>query len=166
MESILNCRPILTSTKSSETQVITPKMLLSPYLSNEEYENWLVMALDPLVAVPHNAQLIVNNNKEVNKQLQSSLLSYLQSEGIRYSTVMGDKSKPDMHNLKPMVEDIVLFNTSDNTIRFAMIVEILPKNQVMVKQLHNRVLTTVKKHVRNLRLLFRRSEWSKGGIPI
>ena len=168
VESILNCRPILTSTKSSETQVITPKMLLSPYLSSEEYENWLVMALDPLVAVPHNAQLIVHNNNAVNKQLQCSLLSYLQSEGIRYSTVMGNKSKPDMYNLRPMVEDIVLFNTSDKTIRFAMIVEICKdyKNQVIVKVLHNKILTTVKKHVRNLRLLFRRSEWTSGGIPI
>ena len=62
----------------------------------------------------------------------------------------------------------MLFNTSDKSIRFAMIIEICKdyKNQVMVKVLHNKVLTTVRKHVRNLRLLFRRSEWGKGGIPI
>ena len=107
----------------------------------------MVMALDPLVAVPHNAQLIVHNNNAVNKQLQSSLLSYLQSEGIRYSIVMGDKSKPDMHNLKPMLEDIVLFNMSDGTIRFAMIIEILPKNMVVVKQLHNKLVTLSLIHI-------------------
>ena len=166
IESILNSRPILMHTKSAEAMVITPKMLISPFLSVDKYQDWLIDALDPLVAISHNAQILRPNNNAANAQLQSDLLCYLQQEGLRYQIVEGDNSKPDRLALKPEKDDIVIFKNSEKQLRFGVIIQILPKNMVEIRQVHNRVIVTTIKHIRNLKLLFRKSEWGKGGIPI
>ena len=125
VESILNSRPILMHTKSAETMVLTPKMLVSPFLSGDQYQEWLIDALDPLVALPHNAQLLRHNNNATNLQLQSDLLSYLQQQGLRYQVVQGDNSKPDRQGLKPEEGDVVIFRNSDKQLKFGIIIEIL-----------------------------------------
>ena len=166
VESILNARPIFSTTKSAQVQILTPKLLLSPYLSSSQYEAWLVDSLDPLVALASNAQLIKSNNNAVNSQLQESLLSYLQHEGLRYAVVQGGDSKPDLHGLKPMPDDVCFSKNSEGQIKFCIILEVKPQNMVIVKMLHNKIVTIVTKHIRNLKLLYRRSEWGEGGIPI
>ena len=164
VESVLNSRPILMHTKSAEAMVLTPKMLISPFLSGDQYQEWLIDALDPLVALPHTAQLLRPNNNAVNLQLQSNLLSYLQQEGLRYQVVQGDNSKPDRQGLKPEKGDVVIFRNSDKQLKFGIIIEILPKNMVKTKQTHNKVIVIATKHIRNLKLLCQNQSGVKGGF--
>ena len=165
VESIMNSRPILLSHKSSDIQLLCPKMLLSPFLNSEQLKSWIMDALDPLTALPNTASLIVKNHSAVQDALQSALLDYLQKEGIKYPTRQGDNSKNDIQNLTPLVDDIIIYQTSEKRCRFGVIVEILPKNMVIIRTTRNGVIENVSKHLRLLKLLYRSSEWLKNGIP-
>ena len=50
-----------------------------------------------------------------------------------YDIHQGDDSKPNSHNLSPMLDDIVIFQTSDKKRKFGLIIEILQKNMIKVK---------------------------------
>ena len=77
----------------------------------------------------------------------------------------GDNSKPNFHNLTPMLDDIVIFQTSDKKRKFGVIVEILEKNMIRVKTTLHGVVQNVEKHIRLLVLIYRKSEWHADGIP-
>jgi hypothetical protein len=162
---IMNSRPILLSHKSSDIQLLCPKMLLSPYLNSEQLRNWIWDVLDPLTALPNTASLIVKNHAAVQDALQSALLDYLQKEGVKYPTRQGDNSKNDIQHLTPLVDDIIIYQTSEKRCRFGVIVQILPNNMVIVRTSRNSVLENLSKHLRLLKLIFRKSEWLENGIP-
>ena len=86
----------------------------------------------------------------------------------------GDNSKPNFHNLTPMLDDIVIFQTSDKKRKFGVIVELLDcslwfelleKNMTRVKTTLHGVVQNVEKHIRLLVLIYRKSEWHADGIP-
>ena len=106
--------------------------------------------LSPLTALSNVASLVAKHHSAVQSALQSQLLDYLQNEGIRYDIRQGDKSKPNLHNLVPMIEDIVIYQTSDHKKRFGVIVEIKEKNIVRIKTTHHGVVQDVDKHIRLL----------------
>ena len=140
-------------------------MLLSPYLTSEQLESWILDVLSPLTALNSVASLVAKNHSAVQNALQSHLLDYLQSEGIRYDIRQGDNSKPNFHNLTPMLDDIIIFQTSDKKRKFGVIVEILEKNKIRVKTTLHGVVQNVEKHIRLLVLIYRKSEWHADGIP-
>ena len=113
VESVMNARPILISHKDSGVQVITPKMILSPYLTPAQLQSWVLDTLEPLTALNTLASLVQKNHQAVLSALQVHLLDYLQVQGIKYQTREGDKSKPDLHSLHPEVGDIVLYSIQD-----------------------------------------------------
>ena len=77
----------------------------------------------------------------------------------------GDNSKPNFHNLTPMLDDIVIFQTSDKKRKFGVIVELLEKNMTRVKTTLHGVVQNVEKHIRLLVLIYRKCEWHADGIP-
>jgi hypothetical protein len=141
-------------------------MLLSPYLTSEQLQSWMMDVLSPLTALSNVASLVAKNHSAVQSALQSALLDYLQNEGIRYDIRQGDKSKPNLHNLVPMTGDIVIYQTSDHKTRFGVITEIKEKNIVTIRTNHYGTVQSVDKHVRLLKLLYRSSEWLPSGIPV
>ena len=161
----MNARPILLSNKDSDVQLLCPKMLLSPYLTSEQLHSWMLDILSPLTALSNVASLVAKNHSAVQSALQSQLLDYLQNEGIRYDIRQGDKSKPNLHSLIPMIEDIVIYQTSDHKKRFGVIVSIKEKNIVRIKTTLHGVVQAVDKHIRLLVLIYRKCEWHANGIP-
>ena len=105
VEAVMNSRPILLSNKNSDAMLICPKMLLSPYLTAAQLQSWVLDVLSPLTNPSNIASLIAKNHQVVASALQEALLTYLQSEGLRYSIRQGDKSKPDLNNLQPIIQD-------------------------------------------------------------
>ena len=112
-------------------------------------------ALEPLTALPNTASLVVKNHSAVQDALQSALLDYLKKEGIKYPTRQGDNSKNYIQNLTPLVDDIIIYQTSEKRCRFGVIVEILEKNLVIIRTTHNGVIDNVPNYVRLLKLLYR-----------
>ena len=64
-----------------------------------------------------------------------------------------------------MIEDIVIYQTSDHKKRFGVIVEIKEKNIVRIKTTLHGVVQDVDKHIRLLVLIYRKCEWHANGIP-
>ena len=64
-----------------------------------------------------------------------------------------------------MLDDIVIFQTSDKKRKFGIIIEILEKNRIKVKTTLYGVVQDVEKHIRLLILIFRKSEWNADGTP-
>ena len=155
VEAVMNSRPILLSNKDSDAMLICPKMLLSPYLTAAQLQSWVLDVLSPLTNPSNIASLIAKNHQVVASALQEALWAYLQSEGLRYSVRQGDNSKPDLQNLQPMIQDIVLFKTSEQKFRFGIITTLKPKNIVTLKTTHHGVVQMLDKHVRLLILLYR-----------
>ena len=92
--------------------------------------------------------------------LKDALSQYLQDSGVRYADEKsGNNQKKCYKSLKPLVNDIVLFKDSEKKKRFGIIVEILLKNQVMIRSILNSVATLRQFHVRVLILLYRPQEW-------
>ena len=166
VESVINSRPIFSTTKANDVQILTPKLILCPFLSPSQYQSWVLDVYDPLVALASNAQIIRKNNDAAHVQLQESLLAYLQEEAIHFVVVEGDKSKKDHHGLRPQKDDLCIFRNSEKKLRFCLIVEVKDKNMVSVRVMHNLKMQVMDKHIRNLKLLFRQSEWGPGGMPL
>ena len=103
---------------------------------------------------------------QAKEWLRESLISYLQDNGVRYqSEKSGNKQKKSYGSLKPNVNDVILFHDSDHKKRFGVILEILEKNQVLIRSILAGSVIERKFHVRVLVLLYRPSEW-KNDIPI
>ena len=167
VESVMNSRPILISHKDSGVQVITPKMILSPYLTPAQLQSWVLDTLEPLTALNTLASLVQKNHQAVLSALQVHLLDYLQVQGIKYQTREGDDSKPDLHALHPQVDDVVLYKTSDSSRKFGIITAILDKNQCEIRTTFYGSVTNQTKHKRLLVLVHRKSEWNQSsGIPV
>lgn len=165
VEAVLNSRPILISDKDSGTRVLTPKQLLSPFLSANELSQWAMDVLGPVFQLDSTASLIAKNTHGVLSGLQEALLAYLQQDGIRYRIVMGEDSKPDTKGLLPQVDDIVLYK-SDKSRKFGIITALHDKNICSVRTVHYNQVTVLEKHARLLQLLFRATEWTNSGIPV
>ena len=162
----MNSRPILICNKDSTAKIITPKMILCPYLTPAQLEMWVLDTLHPFAAISTVASLVADNHQAVLSALQVSILDYLQTEGIKYQTNEGDASKRDSHDLKPEVDDIILYKSSDGR-RFGIISAILDKNMVEIKTTYYGQIQTRVKHSRLLTLLHRKNEWHPGtGLPI
>jgi hypothetical protein len=167
VEAVMNSRPILTTNKDSEVTIITPKMILSPYLSPEQLQSWVLDTLEPLTAMNTLASLVQKNHQAVLSALQLQLLDYLQVQGIKYQTREGDASKKDYHALHPQVEDVVLYKTSDHSRKFGIITKVLDSNQCEVRTTFYGQVTLQTKHKRLLVLVHRKSEWHQSsGIPV
>ena len=121
--------------------------------------------IEPLTAVGTLASLVAKNHSAVQSALQSHLLDYLQSQGIRYQVRQGNHSKPDSLALSPVIEDIVIYKASDSKRKFGIVTEILEKNMVRVRTTHYGTVQLIDKHKRLLILIFRKSEWNQNGIP-
>jgi hypothetical protein len=103
---------------------------------------------------------------ESKVQLQNSLIDYLQETGVRYqSERAGNDQKKAYSTVKPQINDVVMFKDSEKKSRFGVILQILDKNQVMIRSVLYGNVTERKFHVRVLTLLFRPSEW-KDDFPI
>ena len=92
IEAVMNSRPILLTNKDSDTMLISPKMLLSPYLTPAQLQSWVIDVLTPLTNPSSVASLIAKNHQQVANALQEALLLYLQGEGLRYKLREGDNS--------------------------------------------------------------------------
>ena len=145
--------------------LISPKLLLSPHLTPAQLQSWVIDVLTPLTNPSSVASLIAKNHHQVANALQEALLLYLQGEGLRYKLREENNSKADSHNLRPMLEDVVIFRTSENRIRFGIIKALLPKNVCSVQCMKNNSVQILDKHCRLLVLLFRESEWHSSGTP-
>jgi hypothetical protein len=166
VEAAMNARPILISNKDSTTMIITPKMILSPYLTPTQLESWVLDILQPFSALSTLANLVTKNHQAVLSALQVSILDYLQCQGIKYATREGNDSKADLHDLQPAIEDVVLYKTSDGR-KFGIITKILEKNMIEVRTTYYGSVTTRVKHVRLLTLIHRKSEWNPAtGLPV
>ena len=165
IESVMNSRLILISTKDSDVQILCPKMILSPHLTSEQLESWVLDVIEPLTALDTLASLVAKNHSAVQSALQSHLLDYLQSQGIRYNIRQGNDSKPDSLHLDPVLGDVVIYKASDDRRNFGIVTEILEKNMVRVRTTLYGVVQEVEKHKRLLILIFRKSEWNQDGIP-
>ena len=143
----MNSRPILISHKDSGVQVITPKMILSPYLTSSQLQSWVLDTLEPLTALNTLASLVQKNHQAVLRE--------------------GDDSKPDLHALHPQVDDVVLYKTRDSSRKFGIITAILDKNQCEIRTTFYGSVTNQTKHKRLLVLVHRKSEWNQlSGIPV
>ena len=158
-------RPILIVDRDSHTRVITPKQLLSPYLTPSQLRSWAIDVLSPVFSTSETASLLSKNSQQALTGLQESLIAFLQSDGIKYRNVMGNDSKPDSRKLSAQIDDVVLYKT-EKAKKFGIIVELLDKNVCSVKTTYYGVVTILQKHSRVLTLLFRASEWDKHGLPV
>ena len=102
-------------------------------------------------------------NSAAKGWLQQALLDYLQTNAIRYEKPrLGDKQKPTFgNNLKPQVGDLVLYLDSAKVKRFGLVLEMLLKNQVMIRSKLNNIQVDRPYHIRLLSLLYRPSEWAQ-----
>jgi hypothetical protein len=164
VEAVLNSRPILLIDRHSNSRVITPKQLLSPYLSPPQLRAWATDVLRPVFSPAETASWLSKNSQLVLSGLQEALLAFLQSDGIKFRTVMGDESKADTRRLLPCENDLVLFKT-EKTRKFGLIVNV-SGNMCSVKTHYYNQITILEKHCRVLTLLFRASEWDQHGIPV
>ena len=164
VEAVLNSRPILIIDRHSNSRVITPKQLLSPYLSPPQLRAWATDVLSPVFSPAETASWLSKNSQLVLSGLQEALLAFLQSDGIKFRTVMGNESKPDTRRLLPNVNDLVLFKTEKSR-KFGIIVQVTG-NICKVKTHYYNQVTILEKHCRVLTLLFRASEWNQHGIPV
>ena len=83
IESIMNSRPILSVSKSQEVLMLTPKQLMSPFLSSEQVETWVTQNILGLTGPPDILPVLKKNQLSKDSQLQETLLLFLQAQGIR-----------------------------------------------------------------------------------
>ena len=96
VEAVLNSRPIRIIDRDSNSRIITPKQLLSPYLSPAQLRSWATDVLTPVFCLAETASWLSKSSQLVLSGLQEALIAFLQSDGIKFRTVMGDDSKPDL----------------------------------------------------------------------
>jgi hypothetical protein len=58
-----------------------------------------------ILSPAETASWLSKNSELVLSGLQEALLAFLQSDGIKFRTVMGDESKTDTRKLLPCVQD-------------------------------------------------------------
>jgi hypothetical protein len=166
VESVLSLRPILGHTKDQRETVLTPRRLTHPYMSGEALNQSVVDILRGVFEPSDIVSQLGRHNHENKLWLQSSLLDYLQDSGVRYAKERSGNDQKRCHNtLKPAQNDIVMYNDSEKKKRFGIIIEILIKNQVMLRSVLYGKVVTRKFHIRLLVLLYRPSEWNHD-IPI
>ena len=153
-------RPILGHSKDQREVVLSPRPLTHPYLSGETMHQ---TAKDIFRGVFEPSDIISQLGRSANENktlLRNSLIQYLHDSGIRYvKERSGNHQKKPRETLKPQLNDIVMFNDSEDKKRFRVIIEIADKNQVIMRSVLYGSVIQRKFHIRVLILLFRPSEW-------
>ena len=119
--------------------------------------------IDTLHATFHPDEIVSQlgrSGHQAKQLLQERLIQYLQDAGIRYASERkGNKQKPALVQLKPLVGDVVFFVNSEKKKTFGIIVEILNENQVSIRTKYHGTIQLRSVHIRVLTLLFRPEEW-------
>ena len=99
-------------------------------------------------------------------QLQETLFSYLQSQGIRYRSREGNFNVNDTHHLLPLLDDVVLTIINKNR-HLAKITDLNTGIEIVVRvrTLYYGTQQEMERHICTLPLLQRKSDWSHG-IPL
>ena len=84
IESIMNSRPILSVSKRHEVLMLTPKELMSPFLTSDQVETWVKQAILGDNGPPDISPVLKKTQLSKDSQLQETLLLFLQAQGIRY----------------------------------------------------------------------------------
>ena len=95
--------------------------------------------------------------------LRQAIVCYLQTSALRYSSKR-EHGKQSKSSLTPMIGDVTMFKDSKEKKVFGVIIEILKKNQVMVRCIRHKTATEIANHVRVLILLYKPTE-RNGDIP-
>jgi len=160
IENLMSLRPILCSSKSQEFQLLTPRQLTHPFLSPEMMNNSVIDTLNATFHPDEIVSQLGRSGHQAKQLLQDRLIQYLQESGIRYaSEKRGNKQKPAIVQLKPLVGDVVFFVNSEKKKTFGIIIEILNENQVSIRTKYNGTVQLRSLHIRVLTLLFRPEEW-------
>ena len=160
VESVMSLRPILGHTRDQQQVVLTPRQLTHPFLSNEQLNANAIDILRGVFSPDETISQLGRAGHESKVQLQNSLIDYLQETGVCYQNERaGNNQKKAYSVIKPQTGDVVMFKDSERKSRFGVILQILDKNQVMIRSVLYGNTTERKFHVRVLTLLFRPSEW-------
>ena len=166
IEGILNARPILSYSRSQDLRVSSPKELLSPSMSQDQLQEWIIKTVAGVTSPPDLAPTLKKLQLSKDAHLNEVLLSHLQQEGLRFKVREGDGNKSDAHGLEAEIGDIVLV-TINKCKHLAKVVGLDTDHQniVQLKALYYGVPTVLNRHVRTLCLIYRPTEW-KNGIPL
>ena len=94
IEAAVNSRPYLVSTNDSSTTVLTPKQLLSPWMSGEEVSSWVEQVLCDTFNPNTTISLLGRTSGNCKEVLQEAIHDYLMSAGLRFNKDrMGNLSK-------------------------------------------------------------------------
>lgn len=166
VESIMSFRTILSSSKDNLEPVLTPRKITHPWVTPHEMNQY---AQDIFRDVFHPSDIISQLGKARSsgrEHLQNTIIRHLQSSAVRYQKPkVGNDSKEKRFSIIPELNDVVLFSNSEEKKTFGIKVQLLEKNQCLVRTtLYGKVVDRAL-HFRVLYLLFRPSEWNQG-FPI
>ena len=122
VESAINSRPILSISKSHETLMLTPKELLSPFLSSSQVELWVTQAMFGLTGPPDISPdlkarqqckirtLYYGTQKELDRHLWTLTLLHRKS-GVVHGIPLDPTELPHNHgdNVQHPEVDILVF---------------------------------------------------------
>ena len=103
---------------------------------------------------------VLRNNHLTRSGLRQAIVCYLQTSALRYSSKR-EHGKQSKSSLSPMIGDMVIFRDIEEKRIFGIIIEVLKKDQVMVRCIRHKSATEIAKHQRVLILLYRPSELNK-----
>ena len=140
--------------------MLTPRRITHPYLGSEAMNQSVVDILRGVFDPDCVISQLGRTGSAAKEWLRDSLLSYLQDSGIRFqSEKSGNDQKKTFGKLKPAINDIVMYVDSEKRKRFAVITNILEKNQVELRSDLNGTVVLRIFHIRVLILLYRAAEW-------
>ena len=98
---------------------------------------------------------VLNYSSTIREVAKGHILAYLQEKGVSFP-VNRRNGKQDAENIVlPMIDDVVAFKASDDTIHMGVITEVLKQNMILVKMIKNGKVTENKFHISLLKLIYR-----------
>ena len=153
--SIIHSTPLLVKHQDRHEKLVMKESLMRPYLDGTALDQKMAQIIAGVSGSRDGLfEEVLSYNSTIREVAKGHILSYLREKGVSFPVIRRNgKQDPDV--VLPLVDDVVAYLASDETIHLGVITKNLKTNVSLVRMFKNGKVCETKLHVSLLKLIYR-----------
>ena len=154
--SIVHSTPLLVKHADRNEQLVMKEALMRPYLDGTALDQKMAQIVAGVSGARDSLfEEVLSYNSTIREVAKGHILSYLREKGVSFPVIRRNGKQDPDDVVLPLVDDVVAYLASDETIHLGVITENLKPNLSLVRMIKNGKATENKIHVLLLKLIYR-----------
>ena len=157
--SIIHSTPLLVKHQDRHEKLVMKESLMRPYLDGTALDQKMAQIIAGVSGSRDGLfEEVLSYNSTIREVAKRHILSYLREKGVAFPVIRRNGKQDPDEVVLPLVDDVVAYLGSDETIHLGVITKNLKPNVSLVRMFKNGKVCETKLHVSLLKLIYRPSD--------